>query len=231
MKTFICSLVLILGTSIFSSGASLKIVSADNYVNVSPTADEIKAHCLFKNISDSNVQVKLIYEPISIASGQEIAFCWGPICYPPMDFRFEPKDAMQLAPGETSKENEFYLTFYPNGIEGKSTVDFTIYVVGNPDDSIHYTVTFDSRVSSVVNAENTTNYEPQVFSDKILIEELFGKSRYNHIQIFNQLGEKLWESRDILPSEIEISAFPKGTYCLLLFDDSRVIVRMIFLKE
>lgn len=231
MKTFICSLVLIIGTSIFSFAASLQIVASDNYINVSPTADEIKAHCIFKNISDSTVHVKLIYEPISIASGQEIAFCWGPICYPPMDSHFEPKDAMQLAPGEISGENEFYLTFYPNGNEGTSTVDFTIYVVGNPDDSIHYTVTFDSKVSSVADAGNVLKYEPRTFLDKIPIENLFAGTRYNRIQIFNQLGERVLESTMVLPSEIEISNFPKGIYYLVLFDNYKVAVRIVFLKE
>jgi hypothetical protein len=213
-----------------SFSASLQIVFSDNYINVSPTADEIKAHCIFKNISDSTIQVKLIYEPISIASGQEIAFCWGPICYPPMNSHFEPKDVMQLAPGEMSKENEFYLTYYPNGTEGTSTVDFTIYVVGNPEDSIHYTVTFDSRVSSVADAGNVKDYVSRVVSDKISIENLFGK-RYNRIQIFNQLGVKLWERAGALPSEIEVSNFPKGVYCLVLFDGSSVIAEMMFLKE
>lgn len=231
MKTFICLLTLILGTSIYSFSASLQIVSSDNYINVSPNADEIKAHCIFKNISDSTIQVKLIYEPISIASGQEIAFCWGPLCYPPMNSHFEPKDAMQLAPGEISKENEFYLTFYPNGNEGTSTVDFTIYVVGNPDDSIHYTVTFDSKVSSVANAGNVLKYEPQIFSNKIPIENLFAGTRYNRIQIFNQLGIRLLESAMVLPSEIEISSFPKGIYCLILFDGPTVITKTMFLKE
>lgn len=230
MKTFICSLVLGLAASLFSFSASLQIVFSDNYVNVPPNTDEIKAHCIFKNISDSTVQVKLIYEPIAIASGHEIAFCWGPICYPPMVSHFEPKDTMQLAPGEISKENEFYLTFYPNGNEGKSTVDFTIYVVDNPADSIHYTVTFDSRVSSMADAENVLKYEPRVFSDKISTEGLFGKNHYNRIQIFNQLGIRLWESTDLL-SEIEISSFPKGSYCLVVSNNLNVIIRMMFLKE
>ncbi len=230
MKTFICSLTMLLGIVAFSFASSLQIVSSDNYVSVEPTADDVKAHCIFKNVSDTTVEVKLIFEPTTIAEGQEVSFCWGPICYPPMDSRFEPKDAMQLAPGEISKDNEFYLTFYPNGNEGKTTVAFTFYVAGNPDDSIHYTVTFESKYLSAEEYENVVNYKPQVFSDKIPVLDFFGKSPPERIQIFNQLGKSMLES-SVAPLEIEISSFSRGIYCLVMTYSAGVATKILFLKE
>ncbi|MGQ9819883.1 MAG: T9SS type A sorting domain-containing protein [Candidatus Kapaibacteriales bacterium] len=210
--------------------ASIQIVSSESYISIPTTADEIKAYCVFKNISNSIINVKMRYEPISITNGQEVAFCWGPICYPPKDEPFEPSDLITLQPEQSTNPNDFYVSFYPNGLEGKTIVKLILWVDGNPEDSVHWVVTFDAQIGNV----NYSVIEPKIvsyiFKDNIplkIFSQLVENS-YNY-SIFDSNG-KLLINYKLEKDNIELSHLAKGAYTLVLHSEAKAYY-IRFIKE
>lgn len=229
MKYFVLILAFLLsGLRIYS--ASIQIVSSESYISLPTTADEVKAYCVFKNVSNSIINVKMRYEPSSITNGQEIAFCWGPICYPPKDKPFEPSDLITLQPEQSTNPNEFYTTFYPNGLEGKTSVKFILWVDGNPEDSVHWDITFDAQIGNV----NNSILEPKIVSFifkeniplSILSQSMENPSNYS---IFDLNGKMLLNHK-LEKGNIDLTHLVKGTYLLVLHSETRVYY-IRFIKE
>lgn len=229
MKYFVLILAFLLPVQrIYSE--SIQIVSSESYISLPTTADEVKAYCVFKNISNSIINVKMRYEPIKITNGQEIAFCWGPICYPPKDEPFEPSDLITLQPEQSTNPNEFYASFNPNGLEGKTSVKFILWVDGNPDDSVHWDVTFDAKIGNV----NYSTLEPKIgsfiFKNNIPLS-IFSQliENQNNYSIFD-LNGKLLLNHKLDKDNIDLSHLAKGTYILGLHSETNVYY-IRFIKE
>lgn len=202
----------------FSS--SIQIVNSDNFILVPTTADEVKAQCIIKNVSNTTINVKMRYEPISITNGQEVAFCWGPICYPPKDQPFEPIDIITLEPGQVSTPNDFYATFYPNGLDGSTVVKFIIWVDGNLTDSVHWDVTFVVQIGKVENLFSNIKINSFFFAETIpnlfitnLVDDPISYS------IFDFMGKNI--SNNKLNGDIDLSQLSDGTYILGISSNSK----------
>lgn len=229
MKYFTLLLALLLSVLRIYS-ASIQIVSSESYISLPTTSDEVKAYCVFKNVSNSIINVKMRFEPINITNGQEISFCWGPICYPPKDEPFEPADLITLQPEQSTNPNEFYATFSPNGLEGKTSVKFILWVDGNPEDSVHWDVTFDAQIGNV----NYSLLEPKIvsfiFKDDIpssFFSQLIGNP--NNYLIFDLNGNILLNHK-LDKDNIDLSHLAKGAYLLVLSSETNVYY-LRFIKE
>lgn len=220
MKLFF-AILLIIASYEYAFTSSIQILNADSYNVVPTTADEVKAHCILKNISNSAINIKMRFEPISITNGQEIAFCWGPICYPPKDEPFEPNDVITLQPEQTSSPNEFYVTFYPNGLEGTTKGKFILWVEGNPEDSVHWDVTFVVQIGNVANPISQAKFNSFAFtktiSNSILRSIDENPLRYSIFDIYGQIV-----SNNFVDGDIDISLLQNGTYLLVLYSNSKV---------
>lgn len=210
-RLFILIIATIFGTiSLLSK--SIEIVSADYLVSVSPNSDEAKAHCVFKNISDKTIDVKLYINLLEASEGLDVSFCWGPICYPPLSVNSprQPNDVVTLQPGQVSGDNEFYLTFSPNGYEGEAIVEAVLFVATDPEDSLH--ITF--RLSSLLGIVDVAFINPLNFIaiHNSLDLEVLGFSE-GLLELYSIDGSLL-QSFDFVPKK-DISTLPKGIYLIV----------------
>lgn len=229
MKYFTLLLALLLSVLRIYS-ASIQIVSSESYISLPTTSDEVKAYCVFKNVSNSIINVKMRYVPINITNGQEIAFCWGPICYPPKDEPFEPADLITLQPEQSTNPNEFYASFFPNGLEGKTSVKFILWVDGNPEDSVHWDVTFDAQIGNVNYSILGPKIVSFIFKDNIT-SSFFSQliENPNNYSIFDLNGNILLNHK-LDKDNIDLSHLAKGAYLLVLNSETNVYY-LRFIKE
>jgi len=211
MKRLIILLIALASSFLPSMGKSIEIVYGDFSVSTSPTSDEIKAHCVFKNVSDKEIKVKLYINLLEATEGLDVSFCWGPICYPPLSVNspMEPLDAITLQPGEISRENEFYLTFSPNGYEGEALVQAVLYVQDSPDDSTQVNFRLSSMLGLVENDKNSA-IEFVSTNDYIDIQSLDFAS--GEMRIYDITGALFYTGHTT--SILDVSALPNGIYIL-----------------
>ncbi|MCX7908102.1 MAG: hypothetical protein N2560_01090 [Ignavibacteria bacterium] len=212
MKRLIVLFILIVFIPIILFAKSIEIVSGEFQVNTSPNIDEVKAHCVFKNVSQQEISVKLKIKLIQATEGLDVAFCWGPVCYPPLtlgEFR-EPSDAISLLPGQTSGPNEFYLTFSPNGYQGEAIVEAILYVKDNPEDSLNLVF----RLSTVLGVPHS-KFDSQILAVSVTGDyftlEKFGFTP-GTIFVYTIDGKLLYKS--FIFELLNISSFPKGLYLI-----------------
>lgn len=206
--------ILLLAISLFTYplfSKSIEIVNGDFLVTTSPNTDEIKAHCVFKNVSDQTIDVKLTINLLEATEGLDVAFCWGPICYPPLAVNVprNPNDVITLPPGAISGENEFYLTFSPNGYEGTAVVEAILYVASNPEDSLHLTF----KLTTVLGVEEPSlnpPFECIIVDSKVELEK-FGLNNKT-VEIYSLNGSLISKSECI--NLLDVSFLPKGLYLL-----------------
>ncbi len=210
MKKFLI-LSFLFALALFSANAkNLRIVEADYNITLPPNSEEIKAHCIITNDGTDPITVGLKFEPIEIAEEHDVLFCFGFICYPPMKEPFEPISTIVLNPNQNSTNNEFYVTFNPNGYEGISRVKFIFFDTQNPEDSVHYDVVFNATTLTVQN----TNESPEIH--KISTENYLDLSSLLtenpiEIKIYSSAG-KLLSSESKNLNLIDLSSFPNGVY-------------------
>lgn len=200
---------------------SIEIVTADFFVSASPNADEVKAHCIFKNISDQTIDVKLTITLVEASEGLDVSYCWGPICYPPMTVNSprQPNDVIRLEPGQVSGPNEFYLTFAPNGYQGEALVEAVLYVASNPEDSLH--IAF--RLSSVLGVdENLPISKLNFIAEQNTLDLLQLGFTDGTIAIYSVNGSLLQSFRFV--PKLDIAFLPKGVYLIIQKDKKRKVL-------
>lgn len=216
MKRLVVLFLLFLFVCFETFSKSIEIVYGDFEVSVSPNSDEVKAHCVFKNISSDEIKVKLKLLLAEATEGLDVSFCWGPICYPPMAVNelWEPDDVITLKPGEICGSNEFYLTFSPNGYEGVAIVNAVLYVADNPEDSVHISFRLSSTISSVTEMFNIPHFN-LISINKAVDLSKFGFTP-NPIYIYSIKG-KFLHSQVYNSGSIELSFLPNGIYMIQQF--------------
>jgi hypothetical protein len=122
------------------------VTQPEAYLYGTPDAGEITSYAEVRNKSNNSVNVKVKITILSIAEGHMFYFCLGN-CFPPRATDFEMPDgaAVTLAPGGTTTgPNLFDIILLPEGVEGVTSLKVTFMVVGNPTDTVEYTVTFST---------------------------------------------------------------------------------------
>ncbi len=200
---------------------SLEIVRGDFFVTTTPNTDEIKAHCIFKNISDKEINVKLNIKLIEASDNLEVSFCWGPICYPPLEINDlrEPLDVITLQPGQISGENEFYISFYPNGNVGRAIVEAVIFDRDNPSDSLNLTFQLVSSLD-VDDLQHLCSSNMISVSDYLDFEKIAFTS--GPIYIFTLNGS--FVQTILFPYKYNFSTLPNGIYLLIQLNPQNKLV-------
>jgi hypothetical protein len=111
----------------------------------SPDDPVIQAHVSITNTSTDTIHLLVKKDDIELLENTFNTFCWIDLCYPP-DVIVSPV-AMELAPGATTSETDFYGDYIPNGQEGITIVRYTIFIENYPNDSI--SVIFKFNTSNV----------------------------------------------------------------------------------
>lgn len=194
---------------------SFEIVRGDFLVTTTPNTDEIKAHCVFKNTSDKEINIKLNIWLVEASDNLEVSFCWGPLCYPPLEINElrEPMDIITLQPGQISGDNEFYITFLPNGSEGRAIVEAVLFDRDDPADSLHLTFQLVSSLN-VDDLQYLVSFNRILASGNLELEKFGFKSEPIYIfSIDGSLTHTIW-----VPSQFNFSTLPNGIYLLVQFN-------------
>ncbi len=225
MKRLVFLLLFFFLLSFKSFTKSIEIVNCDYEVFTSPNSDDVKAYCVFKNISDKEINVKLSVKLVEATEGFDVSFCWGKLCFPPMSVNeiWEPSESLILQPGETTGQNDFYLTFLPNGLVGSAIVEATLYNKDIPEDSIQLNFRLISSVSTV--SELVEKDIPLISSAEFVNLASLGYSpgvaslySLNAILV-NQIA---------FSDKIDISTLPNGIYLVV---QNRPKLRIILLNK
>ncbi|MGB9770923.1 MAG: hypothetical protein ACPLX7_02975 [Candidatus Kapaibacteriota bacterium] len=219
-RVFILLLILFLmGNALFSK--SIEIVSGEFLVSTTPNIDEVKAHCVFKNVSNQTIEVKLYINLVQVSEGLDVSFCWGPICYPPMSVNSprEPLDVIKLEPGESSGENEFYLTFSPNGYSGEAIVEAVLFVANNPEDSLHLTFRLSS-VLGIVDLSFRQSFKCISVENILDLEQSGFKN--GSIDIYSINGTLVQSVA--FSSKLDLSFLPRGIYLISQRNKKRFVL-------
>lgn len=117
----------------------------------------IYAHIFLKNISSSNLNVKLKYYVISQISGTEHTYCWGS-CYPPP--APNPSSAYPVTKGDSALFDGEYI---PHSLLGVTSIKYTFFDDANPNDSISVTISYHAtgvNIQDLIAEINFSNAYP-----------------------------------------------------------------------
>lgn len=143
LKLRILSVIALTFFSIEMSAQSLQLVTAETKVFEKPDASYKNSYATFKNISNAKLTIKAKCEPLILASGHSVAFCFGDqgVCFPPSTGQTISTNTFDLAAGATSTKSEFNgQLFFDN--EGTSTARYTFFNIKDENDKISFEVTF-----------------------------------------------------------------------------------------
>lgn len=227
------SLVLIFSSllSYFSYSQSLTFVNKEEFVQGLTTDIEIISKAEIKNVSSDVLEIKVKMWIQSLHPGHKVGFCWG-ACIEPTTKDMVSPTSFFLGPDETS-QNFFYAYIDPNYREGTTVAKFTFFDVENPDDSISYTVTFSSVLSSVNSFDNFTEYfniSPIPTNNFLKLTTNFESYNNFTVDIYTEQGKK--EKSEIFFNKekyINLENLPSGIYFLVLKKDNNIIGKRKFI--
>jgi len=137
---------------VFSFGQSLQLrkntgelISNGDAIHVyaDTSTATIYAHVFMKNISSSNLNVRLKYYIISEISGTENTYCWGSCYTPPGP---NPSIAVPVTKGDSALFDGEYI---PHSLLGTTTIKYTFFDDASPNDSISVTVSYHATGVSI----------------------------------------------------------------------------------
>jgi len=130
--------VLSFGQSLQLRKTTGEIISNGDAVHVyaDTSVATVYGHISVKNISSSNLNVKVKYYMIYQVPGTEHTYCWG-TCYPPPGPN--PSGSQAVAKGDSATFDGEHI---PHAIFGTTTVKYTFFDDANPNDSISVTVSY-----------------------------------------------------------------------------------------
>jgi hypothetical protein len=150
---------------------SLELITSDKKVFEKPDAGYVNAYATFKNLTNGDLNLQVICEPLTLSSGHSVAFCFGDqsnggICYPPSFGKTISTNKYILKAGSTSKKAEFNGQLFFDK-EGISTARYTIFNSKDGNDKVTFDVTFvisvlggvgeeaiEKTLISIVNSQN-----------------------------------------------------------------------------
>jgi hypothetical protein len=145
-----------------------------------------------KNTSDDPLMILCVREIINLVPGSVNSFCWG-LCYPPSVDTSSLN--IKIEAGDMSME--FQGDHDPAGYTGVSTIKYTFYELGNPDNNAFFTVNYEASDELAVNAAETiefSNAYPNPAHKFVQFDYNLNKvSAQTHLVIYNLLGNVVKE--------------------------------------
>lgn len=163
------------------------------YVDIAETQTEVAVDV--QNVSGETLNLRVTSTVVSIVSGADYRFCWGPTCYnwTTGDFTSPDNDALivEMAPDEIS--NTFYTDYRPDGNEGTSTINYCWF--DNDDPSIESCFTLDWQTEPLgieefgVKAEISEISPNPVTGTASIAYNVMGSFDKAQVQIYSLVGE------------------------------------------
>jgi ribosomal protein S16 len=155
---------------------SIELYNNENKINISKpiiidgktTDNELIYKLWVKNISDYNIDVKLIAKDISTIEDHSFFFCWKDYYNP----KTTESNTMSI-PAKTTYQDNISFHLNPNGKKGNSLYKIILVNSNSPDDKIDFEVIFN--VDPYINNIYTSNQNdiviyPNPFKDFLIIE-------------------------------------------------------------
>lgn len=170
---------------------------------------------LIQNQTSNSLELKVKKEYIDILEGTSNDFCWDGACLPP--FTMET-GALTFAPGETY--DDFSVHYHCQGIEGSSTVKYTIFEEDGPEAFfiVEFSTDFTSLSSQFI-SELSVFPNPAQSNFSITVS-----NNISNIEICNVLGELIY-STSISNQHVNIdcSKWSNGLYFIRTFDGNNLV--------
>jgi len=221
-------IVLFVGTSIFSIGQDLQMLtpegalvsSGDTIIcSGSDTSDVIVGHMHITNISTQSQSVYAKKSYVYIVPGTFNAFCWAGSCYTSF---VSPNDEI-LAPGDTTIN--FSTEFMPQGFFGESVIRYTFF--GAHCDSVWFFIKYDI-ISTGISSFNATSLISNPFPNPASENINFMVSGVNgniNFEIHDITGKTVKTVNAVKTGRVQISLanMNKGIYFIEVKSDNMVI--------
>ncbi|MCB2221217.1 MAG: T9SS type A sorting domain-containing protein [Bacteroidetes bacterium] len=140
-----------------------------------------------KNISADPLMILCAREIIELVPGSVNSFCWG-LCYPPN----VDTSSLNIKIDGGDMSMEFQGDHDPAGFTGVSTIKYTFYELGNPDNNASFTVNYgasDELAVSAADAIELSNAYPNPANKFVQLDyDLKKVSANSHLVIYNLLG-------------------------------------------
>lgn len=140
-QTLALAAALMLAFGVDASAQSLKLDSQDPQpVKATPGGGTATTHAQLRNVGSGTVPVNFRADLSRVVDGHNVSICFGDLCYFVFpDDNPADRDGFDVLPDGTT---DLKAQLSPGGIEGTSTITYTLFNNGNPGDSLQYTVTF-----------------------------------------------------------------------------------------
>ncbi len=165
------------------------------------SAIDIYISTQIKNSSQSNINLKIKSEILSLSYGHSYDVCWNGNCSPPTTLNWESSNSFALAADSITPANLFYSHYYAyfksgSPSEGSGSIRYTFFNADNPDDNLTFEVAYSFTTSSVF--ETLANSQLKVdFSDNKVLR-IFSNNNASlpyKITIYSVLGIKISEAQ------------------------------------
>ncbi len=222
---------LFLSLSPISNAQALEIVSSEETVSGSPSAQSFKAHVVVKNISDADLIVWASARKVELTEGHKYLFCDLNYCYQSTDGdELLADESFVLGSGEQTGAEVVYIGLEPNGISGRSIITMKFAIEGDPFDFIEFTATFDVLTSVANNPESAFSVSeamPNPAADMITIKynipDINIRSRLSIYDIYGIVIKEIELDQSGRSISVDISNLVPGTYFYRLNSGSEII--------
>ena len=209
------------------------------FVNGEMTDDiyeEFLSHVLVKNNADRDLAVKARREDIDVVEGSLNFLCWE-ACYP--DDVTESPNAYTIPAGDMTPETVFAGHYLPQGNAGTSVVKYTFFVESDPDDQVHFFVSYVISPTSLVDLlslANISNAYPNPATNYFSVDYNFPAGiNTAKLKLYNIVGQEI-DAEDFSglngKLEISVSELPEGIYFYsIVLNHEAVFTRKLLVRK
>ncbi len=226
-RNFFTALMAFVVCASFSYAQSLEFTHLETEKTVNPDSSSAVFHATVKNISSSDVSVKITVTEVSGEDDYDVSWCDPNSCYFLMN-NPQTSPAFTLTPDGTTEE-QFHLEISPYGIEGTSVVKVRFFNVNDENDYIEFEAiaTFDKTTSVTkftILENNFSSFAPNPANNATSFDfDLTGIADKSTLEIHSATGA-LVKTINITNHSgnvtINTSDLPQGIYYCTLFVNS-----------
>lgn len=116
------------------------------------TQDVLEEHIYVTNNSSQELKLLVKKDELEVLDGSMNTFCFNGLCFPP--HVFVAPYSLNMPPGHTSGETDFYGDYYPAGLVGSTLIRYTFFDEDNTDDSVSVQIRYNTLTSLSLSDEN-----------------------------------------------------------------------------
>jgi len=205
-------------------------------VQYEPSHDPVEVSALVKNINTVPVSVRVKKYDVKILDNTSSNICWGPSCYPP--FVYDTPEAVVMASGAT--DDSFRGDYTHGGVQGTSSVRYTVYNIDNPNDSLSFLVNYSIGYVGIgevtANIPDISNAYPNPASSGVNFDYTMpagtGKASIRVTNLLGTIIDEVVLDKTSGKANLNVSNLKNGIYFYsLIINNSARITRKFVVKR